>query len=75
MKAILGFALLLVLAGAGVYFGIKNPLIFDYLSLFYSQANAQLEKSTWEDDIEIETGGPMRESEPRWMLRILECVE
>jgi hypothetical protein len=58
MKAILGLALFVVLAGAAVYFVIKNPLLFDYISLFSSQANAQLEKSTWENDIEIRNGWP-----------------
>ena len=58
MRTILAFAFLLVLAGAGVFYAIKNPLVFDYLSLFSSQANAELEKSTWEDDIEIRNGWP-----------------
>jgi hypothetical protein len=58
MRTIFAFALVVVLAGVGIYYALKNPLIFDYLSFFSSRANAQLEKSTWEDDIEIRDGWP-----------------
>ena len=58
MKVILALALAVVLTGAGVYFVIKNPLLFDYIALFSSQANAQLEKSNWENDIEIRNALP-----------------
>lgn len=58
MKGIAALALLAVLIGAGVYFVVRNPLVFDYIALFASDAKGRMESSSWEDDVQLRKGWP-----------------
>lgn len=58
MKGMAALALLAVLIGAGVYFVVRNPLVFDYIALFASDAKGRMESSSWEDDVQLRKGWP-----------------
>jgi len=58
MKTLVAFALTLVLVGTGIYFVMKNPVVFDYIALFSSEAKGRIDSSTWEHDVQLRNGWP-----------------